>query len=131
MYALTQKSEHIVWKEQWYALTLGVSLRTNLYMTQEDQVFVVDVVAINLTREMVASNVISSLACAIVKLSTIVKIHRYKTLHEGHHFIPMAMNVHDALERDMDRFIIECVHLFHDRRSKDHLSLFFCTQFFR
>ncbi len=33
----------------WYAFMLGVSLRADLYMTQKDQVFVVDVVVINLT----------------------------------------------------------------------------------
>jgi hypothetical protein len=49
MYALTQESEHPIWKKRWYALTLGVSLQANLYMTQEDQVFVFDVVVINLT----------------------------------------------------------------------------------
>jgi hypothetical protein len=34
---------------------------------------------------------------------------------EGHHFIPMAMEVHGAPRCDMDRFIKECVHLFHNR----------------
>jgi len=48
-----------------------------------------------------------------------------------HHFIPMVMEVHDTPERDMDRFIKECAHLFHDRQSKDHLSFFFCIQFFK
>jgi hypothetical protein len=43
----------------------------------------------------------------------------------------MAMEVHGTPERDMDRFIKECAHLFHDRRSKGHLSLFFCIQFFK
>ncbi len=41
------------------------------------------------------------------------------------------MEVHGTPERDMDRFIKECAHLFHDRRSKGHLSLFFCIQFFK
>jgi lipid-A-disaccharide synthase-like uncharacterized protein len=49
MYALTQESGHAIWKERWYALTLGDSLQVNLYMTREDQVFVVDVVVINMT----------------------------------------------------------------------------------
>jgi hypothetical protein len=44
MYALIQKSGHNVWKEWWYALMSKVSLRTNLYMTRKDQVFVADVV---------------------------------------------------------------------------------------
>jgi hypothetical protein len=42
----------------WYAFMLGVSLRADLYMTQKDQVFVVDVVVINLTQETMASSVI-------------------------------------------------------------------------
>jgi hypothetical protein len=31
---------------------------------------------------------------------------------------------------DMDNFIRKCVHFFHDRQSKYHLSLSFCIQFF-
>jgi len=34
---------------------------------------------------------------------------------EGHHFIPMAMEVHDTFRHDMDRFIKECAHLSHTR----------------
>jgi lipid-A-disaccharide synthase-like uncharacterized protein len=49
MYALTQESGHAIWKEWWYALTLGDSLQVYLYMTREDQIFVVDVVVINMT----------------------------------------------------------------------------------
>jgi hypothetical protein len=43
----------------------------------------------------------------------------------------MAMDVHDAPKCDMDRFIKECVRLFHDRWSRGHLSLYFCIQFFK
>jgi hypothetical protein len=64
-----------------------------------------------------------------MKLSAIVKIRTYRKLHEGHHFIPIAMEVHDAPGRDMDCFIMECVRLFHDRQSRGHLSLSFCIQF--
>jgi hypothetical protein len=32
---------------------------------------------------------------------------------------------------EIDHFIKKCVHLFHDRRSRDHLSLSFCIQLFR
>jgi presenilin-like A22 family membrane protease len=64
-------------------------------MTQEDQVFVVDVVVIDMTWEMVASSVISWLVGVAVELSAIVKIHKYRRLYEGHHFISMAMEVHD------------------------------------
>ncbi len=54
---------------------------------------------------MVASSVISRLTGVVAELNTITKICKYKGLHEGHHFIPMAMEVHDAPEYDMDRFI--------------------------
>jgi hypothetical protein len=37
----------------------------------------------------------------------------------------MAMEVHSALRHIMDYFI-ECVHLFHDRWLRGHLSLSFC-----
>jgi hypothetical protein len=53
---------------------------------------------------------------ATTELNTTVKIHKYKGLHRGHHFISMAMEVHNAPRRDMDHFIRECAHLFHDRR---------------
>jgi hypothetical protein len=83
------------------------------------------------TQEMVATSVISRFTSATVELSVIVKIHKYKEIHEGHHFIPMAMEVHNALERDMDHFISECACLFHDRHLRNHLSLYFCIQFFK
>jgi hypothetical protein len=41
------------------------------------------------------------------------------------------MEVHGAHEGNMDCFIKECVHLFHNRRSSDYLSLSFCIQFFK
>jgi hypothetical protein len=74
---------------------------------------------------MVVANVINQPIGAVVKLNTIVKIRNYKRLHEGHHFIPMAMEVHDTRKYDMDRFIKECAHLFHNKQSKDNLSLSF------
>jgi hypothetical protein len=36
MYALAQKNGYNVWKEWWYALMSGASLRANFYMTHED-----------------------------------------------------------------------------------------------
>jgi hypothetical protein len=45
-------------------------------MTQEDQVFVADVVAIDPTRETMASNVITQPTSAIAKLITVAKIHK-------------------------------------------------------
>jgi len=54
-----------------------------------------------------------------VELSAIIKIHKYKGLHEGHHFILMAMEMHNTHGWDMDHFIKECACFFHDmiRRS--------------
>ncbi len=95
-------------------------------MTQENQVFIVNVVVIDSMQKMMASNVINRPIGAIAKLKVIVKICKYRKLHEGHHFILMAMDVHDTPEHDMDRFIRECAHLFHDKRSRNHLSLSFC-----
>jgi hypothetical protein len=95
------------------------------------QIFVTNVVVTNLTREIMALNVISQPTSAIAKLSVIVKIRKYKGFHEGHHFILLAMEVHNTHGCDMDRFIKECVRLFHNRQSRGYLSLYFCIQFFR
>jgi hypothetical protein len=78
-------------------------------------VFIADVVVTSLTQETMASNVISQLASATMEPNAIVKIHKYKGFHEGHHFIPMAMEVHGTPGRNMDCFIKECAHLLHDR----------------
>ncbi len=40
-----------------------------------------------------------------MKLSAIVEICKYRGFHEGHHFIPIAMEVHGAHGHDMDCFI--------------------------
>ncbi len=84
-------------------------------MIQEDQILVVNAVVTNLTWEMMASSVIIWPTSATMKLSAIAKIYKYKGFHEGHHFILMAMEVHGAPKNDMDHFIKECAHLFHDR----------------
>jgi len=131
MYALVQDNEHAIWKERWYAFMSRALLQVDLYMTRKDQVFVVNVMVIDSTQETLASSVISPPIGAIVEPSAIVKIHKYKRLQKGHHFILMAMEVHGALEHDMDRFIREFVHFFHDRQSKGHLYLSFCIQFFK
>jgi hypothetical protein len=94
---------------------LGFSLRIDLYMTYENQVFVANVVVTDPTQKMVASNVISSLAGVVVKLNAIVKIRKCRRLRKGHHFIPMAIKVHSAPRHDMDRFIRECACIFHDK----------------
>jgi hypothetical protein len=41
-------------------------------MIREDQIFVVDVVIINLTQKTMAVNVISQPTCVVVKLNTII-----------------------------------------------------------
>ncbi len=66
-----------------------------------------------------------------MKINTIPKIRKYIRLHEEHHFIPMAMEVRGAPKHDMDYFLKELAHLFHDRGLKDHLSLSFYIQFFK
>jgi len=53
-------------------------------MTWEDHIFVVNVVVINPTWEIMASNVISQLVGVTTKLNAITKIYKYKGLHEGH-----------------------------------------------
>ncbi len=67
---------------------------------------------VDLTQERVISSVISQPTSATRKLNAIVKIRKYRRLHEGHHFISMAMEVHGALRHDMDRFIKEYARLF-------------------
>ncbi len=83
-----------------------------LYMTHEDKVFFTNVVVINLTQETMTTSVISRLARVVAKLGAIVKIRKCRRLHEGHHFIPMAMEVHGTPKCDMDCFIKECARLF-------------------
>jgi len=48
MYAVGWKSEHIVWREQCYIFLLGVLLQIDFYIIWKDQVFVVDVMIIDL-----------------------------------------------------------------------------------
>jgi hypothetical protein len=66
---------------------------------------------------MVALSVINQPTGAIAELSTITKICKYRRLHVGHYLIPMAMEVHGAPKHDMDCFIRECAHFFHDKQS--------------
>ncbi len=77
------------------------------------------------------TSVIIRLTCAIMKFSIIVKIRKYRRLHEGHHFISMVMKMHGVFGCDLYCFIKECVHLFHNRQLVDHLSLSFCINFFK
>ncbi len=76
-----------------------------------------------------ALNVISRPTNVIMKLSAIIKIHKCIGFHEKQHFILMAMEVHGAPRRDMDRFIRECAHLFFT--IGDRKTIFFCIQFFK
>ncbi len=61
---------------------------------------------------MVVTNVINQPTCVVVKLNTTIKFCKYIEVHEGHHFILMTMEVHDALRRNMDHFIREFSRLF-------------------
>jgi hypothetical protein len=51
---------------------------------------------INPTWEMVASSVINLPKGAMVELSAIVKICKYRRFYDEHYFISMAMEVHDT-----------------------------------
>jgi len=62
-----------------------------------------------------ATNVINRSRSVVAKLNAIIKIHKYTRIHDKHHFISMAMEVHGALWHDIDRFIKECACLFHNR----------------
>jgi hypothetical protein len=59
--------------------------------------------------------VISRPTSAVVKLSTIDKIHKYRGFQEGHHFIPMAMEMHSAPMHDRNCFLREYAGFSHDR----------------
>jgi hypothetical protein len=83
----------------------------------------------DLTWEMVVMRVINWSEGAVLELNVIVKIRKYRGLYEGHHFISMAMKMHTTFGCDMDCFIKECAHFFHDKRSKDYLSLSFQVMF--
>ncbi len=86
---------------------------------------------IDVTQETAVMSVISQLTCVAVKLSVIVNIRKYREFHKGHHFISMAMEVHNARGCDMDCFIRKCACFFHDKQLRNHLSLYFCIQFFK
>jgi hypothetical protein len=63
---------------------LRISLQIDLSMTCEDQVFVANVMVIDLTWEIVATSVINQPDGAIAELSAIVKIYKYRRLHDKH-----------------------------------------------
>ncbi len=48
-------------------------------------------VVINWAQESMASSVFGPPIGVVVELSAIIKIRKYRVLHEGHHFILMAM----------------------------------------
>jgi hypothetical protein len=105
MYALVQESGHVVWKEWWYVLMSRVSLWIDIYMTWENQIFIVNMVFTNPTWETMASSVITWPIGVATKLNVIAEIYKNKRLHEGHHFIPMAMEVHGAFGHDINHSI--------------------------
>jgi hypothetical protein len=59
-----------------------------------------------------AMNVIIRPRGVVAKLNAITKIHKYRRIHERHHFISMAMEVDGAFWHDIDCFIRECASLF-------------------
>jgi len=60
-------------------------------------------------------NVINQPINVATKLKALINICNYRRLHEGHHFIQMVMEMHNAFGQNMDRFIKKCAYLFHDR----------------
>jgi hypothetical protein len=60
-----------------------------------------NVVVTNLMQKTVTVNVISQPIGAMVELNATAKICKYRGFHEGHHFISMAMEVHDTPRHDM------------------------------
>jgi hypothetical protein len=128
MYVLVQESGHVVWRKWWTPLCQEFHyepISTWLERTK----FSLLIWWLRIQCEVVASTVISQPTCVAAKLNTIAKIHKYRGLHEGHHFIPTTTEVHNALECDMDCFIKECARLFHNRWSGGHLSLFLHSTF--
>jgi hypothetical protein len=73
------------------------------------------VVVIDSTWETLVTNAINQPIGVVAKLNAIAKIHKYRGLHEKHHFIPITIEVHGALECDMNHFIKEHVCIFYDR----------------
>jgi hypothetical protein len=65
-------------------------------MIQKNQVFIVNVIIIDLIQQMMILGVISQSASVIAKFNAIAKICKYKKFHERQHFILIAMKVHDA-----------------------------------
>jgi len=66
-----------------------------------------------------------------MKFNAIIKICMYRKLHDEHHFILMAMEVHGTPKCDMDNFIEECARLFHNKQSRVHFHFYFYIQIFR
>jgi hypothetical protein len=65
-------------------------------MIRENHVFVIDMVVIDPTWEMVATSVISWSIGASMELNAIANICKCKKFHEGHHFILMAIEMHNT-----------------------------------
>jgi hypothetical protein len=65
--------------------------------------------------ETMATSVNSQPIGLAMELNATNKICKYRKFHEEHHFIPMAMEVHNPSGHDKDHFIMECVYIFHNR----------------
>ncbi len=103
-----------------------LSLQVDLYMIWKEQVFVVNVMVINLTCETMALNVISRSATAAAKLNTIAKIYfatpllrstSIESFMKGITLFqwPWKCTVHLGA-----MWIVSSSSLFYNRRSKDH-----------
>jgi len=73
------------------------SFTTNRSLHDQKYYVFVDVVVIDLMWETMFLNVINQPIVTIAEPIAIAKIRKYRMLHEGHHFIPMAMVVHGTL----------------------------------
>jgi len=66
----------------------------------------------NPTPKVMVTNGINQPIGVVANLNAIAKICKYRRFHERHHFILIAMEVHNAPKCDMDHFIKECAHFF-------------------
>jgi hypothetical protein len=125
MYAFAQKSgAHLFMEKIVVHFYVKNFVTTRSLHDSKDQVFIVDVVGIDPMGEIMVSNVISRLVNVVAKCNAIIKICKYRRLHEKHHFVPMPMEIQNIFGRDMDRFIKECACFFHDRQSRAFIFVF-------
>jgi hypothetical protein len=83
MYALAWEGGDVVWRDWWYVLVSGISLRIDLYMTWKDQVFIADVMVIDLTWKTVISSVINRPIGAVANLASLLRFASIKGFMKG------------------------------------------------